>query len=122
MLKDSRELKSYSESFKLKVLSELERGKYTKSEACRVYGIGSGSIYNWIKKYSRFDLLNKQVIVQTMDEKDKVKELEKELKQLRELLIDKDIERLTDKVYLDSAARQLVFKDAKEFKKKANHD
>jgi hypothetical protein len=29
MLKDNRTIKKYSESFKLKVLSELEAGKYT---------------------------------------------------------------------------------------------
>lgn len=122
MLKDSREIKRYSESFKLKILSEIERGKYSKNEISRVYGIGIGTIYSWIKKYSRFELLNKQVIVQTMDEADKIKKLEKEISQLKELLIDKDIERITDKVYLDDAARQLGFKDSKEFKKKVKRD
>lgn len=122
MIKDSREVKRYSESFKLKVLTEIEKGKYSKNEICRVYGIGVGSIYSWIKKYSRFELLNKQIIIQTMDEKDKIKQLEKKIAQLKELLIDKDIERITDKVYLDDAARQLGFKDSKEFKKKAKRD
>ncbi len=57
-----------------------------------------------------------------MDEKDKIKELEKKIAQLKELLIDKDIERITDKVYLDDAARQLGFKNAQEFKKKVKRD
>jgi len=39
MLKDNRTVKNYSESFKLKVLSEIESGKYTKSEVCKVYSI-----------------------------------------------------------------------------------
>jgi len=122
MLKDSRVVRSYSESFKLKVLTELEKGKYSKNEICRLYGVGAGTIYNWIKKYSRFELLNKRVIIQTMDEKDKIKELEDQIQQLKEILIDKDIERITNRVYLDDAARQLGYKDGKAFKKKVKRD
>lgn len=47
MLKDNRTIKKYSESFKLKVLSEIESGKYTKTEVCKLYGIGYGSLYKW---------------------------------------------------------------------------
>ena len=38
MLKDNRNVKRYSEPFKLKVLSELSSGKYTKCEIIRIYG------------------------------------------------------------------------------------
>lgn len=118
MLKDNRTIKHYSESFKLKVLSELESGKYTKNEIVRIYGIGQGTIYSWIKKYSRFDLLNKTVRIETMNEKDKIKSLEKQLKQLKELLIEKDLRNITDEVYLQDAIEQLGYKSIEEFKKK----
>ncbi|MCG8482954.1 MAG: helix-turn-helix domain-containing protein [Clostridia bacterium] len=122
MLKDNRTIKRYSESFKLKVLSELESGKFTKNEIVRIYGIGQGTVYGWIKNYSRFDLLNTQVKVQTMDEKDKVKSLEKRIKQLEKLLVEKDLTHLTDQVYLEDAIRQLGFKDIESFKKKVKRD
>ena len=54
MLKDNRTIKRYSESFKLKVLSEIESGRYSKNEVCNVYGIGIGSLYKWIKKFDKF--------------------------------------------------------------------
>ncbi len=118
MLKDDRTIKRYSESFKLKVLSELACGKYTKNEIRRVYGISLGSLDSWIKKYRRFDLLNQRVKIETMDEKDKVKNLEKELKQLKEILLDAKIKGYMDEAYLDWAAEQLGYKDAQELKKK----
>ena len=65
MLKDDRTIKRYSESFKLKVLSELADGKYTKNEIRRVYGISLGGLDNWIKKYHRFDLLNQCLKIET---------------------------------------------------------
>lgn len=50
MLKDNRVVRSYSESFKLKVLSELRRGEKSKGEIIRAYQIGYGTLYDWIKK------------------------------------------------------------------------
>lgn len=118
MLKDNRTVKRYSESFKLKVLSEISRGKYSKNEVVKLYEVNPSTVYSWIKKYSRFDLLNKQVKIVTMNEKDKVKALEDQIKQLKELLIEKDLTLLTDKVYLKDAVRQLGYKDIEDFKKK----
>jgi transposase-like protein len=122
MLKDNRTVKRYSESFKLKILKEIETGKYSKSEVLSLYDIGPGTLYSWIKKYSRFDLLNRQVKILTMSEKDKIKELEKQIQQLKELLVEKDLTNLTDKVYFQDAVRQLVFKDIEDFKKKVKKD
>ena len=53
MLKDNRTIKKYSESFKLKVLSEIESGKYTRTEICKVYDIGTPGLYRWIKKFDK---------------------------------------------------------------------
>jgi transposase-like protein len=122
MLKDNRTVKRYSESFKLKILKEIETGKYSKSEVRVIYDLSPGTLYSWIKKYSRFDLLNRQVKILTMSEKDKIKELEKQIQQLKELLVEKDLTNLTDKVYFQDAVRQLGFKDIEDFKKKVKKD
>jgi transposase-like protein len=118
MLKNNQTVRRYSESFKLKILSELESGRYTKNEIIRIYGIGTGSLFNWIKKYGKLELLNKRVKVETMDEKDKLKKLEKEIKQLKELLIQKDINGLMNEAYLEYAAKRLGYKSVEELKKK----
>ena len=120
MLKDNRTLKRYSEAFKLQILSELDSGKYTKGEIIRIYGIAPGSIYNWIKKYSKFDLLNKRIKIETMDDIDKIKKLEEENKQLKELLVQKDIKGFLDDAYLEYAVKELGYKSLEELKKKLN--
>lgn len=118
MLKDNRTIKSYSESFRLKVLSELEQGKYTKSEVRRVYGLGPGTIYNWIRKYDRSSLMNKHIRIETMEEKDKIKELEKRIAELKELLVDKDLKLFINDMYLETISEELGFKDVQQLKKK----
>ena len=118
MLKDNRTIKRYSESFKLQILSELETGKYTKSEIMRIYGVGGGTLDRWIKKYGKFDLLNRRIKIETMEDIDKIKRLESEIKQLKELLVRKDIKGFLDESYLDYAAKQLGYKNVDELKKK----
>lgn len=118
MLKDNRTIKRYSESFKLQVLSDLETGKFTKREIFRVYGIGPGSLESWIKKYGKFDLFNKRIKIETMEDIDKIKKLEAEIKQLKELLVQKDIKGYLDESYLEYAAKQLGYKSVDELKKK----
>lgn len=117
MLKDDRTIKRYSESFKLKVLSELAKGKYSKNDIQRVYGISPGGLDYWIKKYRRFDLINKRIKIETMDEISKLKKLEEENKKLRELLVKKDMDELMYEAYLKVAAEKLGYKNVDELKK-----
>ena len=58
-----------------------------------------------------------QVAVQA-DALDKIKKLEEEIKQLKELLIQKDINGLMNEAYLEYAAKRLGFKSVEELKKK----
>jgi transposase-like protein len=118
MLKNNQTIKRYSESFKLKLLDELSSGKYTKRELSRIYSVGASTITDWIHKYKREDLLNTRLNVETMDELSRIHELEKELEQLKELLIKKDLDKLVLDSYLEVAAQKLGMKDAAELKKK----
>ena len=118
MLKDNRIVKSYSESFKLQVISELETGALSKNALVKKYDISYPSLHNWIKKYGKLELLNKRVKIQTLEETDKIKKLEEEIRQLKELLVQKDIKGYLDEAYLEYAAKQLGFKSVEELKKK----
>ena len=64
--------------------------------------------------------MNTRVTVQTDDELSRIKALQKELKQLKELLIKKDLEQLVNDSYLKVAAQDLGYKDVEELKKKLN--
>jgi len=120
MYKNDGYVRRYSESFKLKVLAELSKGNHSKRQVGLLYGIQSSTINEWIKKYNRKDLMNTRVLVQTDDELTRIKALQKELKQLKELLIKKDLDKLIDDSYLKVAAKKLGYKDVLELKKKLN--
>jgi len=120
MYKNDGYVRRYSESFKLKVLAELSKGNHSKRQIGLLYGIQPSTINEWIKKYNRTDLMNTRVLVQTDDELTRIKALQKELKQLKELLIKKDLDKLIDDSYLTVAAKKLGYKDVSELKKKLN--
>ena len=122
MLKDDRVLKSYSENFKLKVLSEIESGRISKADARRIYGMSTGSLYKWIKRYSKFELLNHQVRIETMEERDRIKALEDENRKLKQVLADKDVKLLVNDAMLEVLRKQMGFKSVAELKKKYDID
>ena len=73
----------YSNSFKLMIVHELEEGSSFEAVRKR-YGIGgAATIQKWVKKYGKHHLLNKTIRVETMNERDRLKELEAENKKLK---------------------------------------
>lgn len=78
----------YSICFKQKVVKEIEEGLGIEA-ARRLYDIkGQGTIQRWLRKFGRNHLLNKIVRIEMEGEKDRVKELEQEIKKLKEALAD----------------------------------
>src|SRR5659263_55515 len=117
MYKNDQVTRRYSESFKLKILSELSSGKYSKRELSRIYGLHHSTINEWIKKYGRKDLMNTRIMVENQDEISRIKALQKELEQLKNLLLKKDLEQLVNDSYLEVAAEELGYKNVAELKK-----
>ncbi len=120
MYKNDGITRRYSESFKLKLLSELSTGKYSKRQLARIYGINPSTVNEWIKKYDRKDLMNTRIMIETKDEISRLKALQKEVEQLKDLLIKKDLEHLVQDSYLEVAAENLGYKDIEELKKNLN--
>lgn len=84
----------YSISFKQKVVKEIEEEGMGIQQAARRYGIKGGStIQGWIKQFGKNHLLNKIVRVEMKGEKDRVKELESEIKKLKIALADATMEK-----------------------------
>ena len=86
-MSETRTIIRYSKAFQQKVVTEIELGKLTIGEARKIYDIkGNGTIENWLKKFGKNHLLAKVVRVEMKDEKDKIKELEREKRQLESAL------------------------------------
>jgi transposase len=118
MYKNDLSARRYSDAFKLKILDEFSKGKYSKRDLSRLYGIRSSTINDWIKKFDRKDLKNTRIIVENADEISKLKLLQKEIEQLKKLLLKKDLELLANDSYLEIAAKKMGLKSVSELKKK----
>tara|TARA_Y100001963_G_scaffold150598_1_gene231968 strand:+ start:89 stop:460 length:372 start_codon:yes stop_codon:yes gene_type:complete len=120
MYKNDKVIRRYSESFKLKILDELTTGKLNKNQLGKLYGINPTTINEWIRKYERKDLMNTRIKVETKDEITRIKELQKEIEQLKKLLLKKDLDAMVEESYLEVAAEKLGYKSVIELKKKLN--
>ena len=118
MYKNDKVIRRYSEPFKLKILDELTTGKLNKSQLGKLYGINPTTINEWIRKYNRKDLMNTRIKVETKDEITRIKALQKEIKQLKKLLLKKDLDAMVLESYLEVAAQDLGYKSVTELKKK----
>ena len=120
MYQNDKVVRRYSESFKLKVLDELSTGNYSKKKLGNLYGVNPSTINEWIRKYDRKDLMNTRILVENIDETTRLKALKKEIEQLKNLLIKKDLAKLVDDSYLEVAAKNLGYKSVEELKKNLN--
>ena len=78
----------YSISFKQMVVKEIEEGG-EREFIRKKYNIGGGqTISNWIKSFGKHHLLNQIVRIETMNEKDRLKQLEEDNKKLKLALAD----------------------------------
>lgn len=88
MTKTVLEFKRYSISFKRQVVEEVESGSsffYLRKK----YDIrGAETIQKWVKSFGKNHLLNKTVRIEILDEKNRLKELEKENRNLKSALAD----------------------------------
>ena len=117
MYKNDQVTRRYSEGFKLKVLAELSSGKYSKRQLSMIYGLQCSTINGWIKKYNRKELMNTRIMVENQDDISRLKAQQKEIEQLKKLLLKKDLELLANDAYLEIVAEKLGFKNVTELKK-----
>ena len=98
----------YSSAFKQKVISEIESGKLTRTEASKLYGISGGSTINtWLRRSGKKYLLNKIVRVELKSEVSKLKQLEKEKKELESALANAHLKLITYETLIEVAEEEL---------------
>ena len=109
---------SYSEAFKQQVVREIERGKFCSiNEASQAYGIRGGStVGRWLRRYGSRDILPKKVRIQTLKERDQLKQARERIRQLETALADATIDRDLEASYLKIACERMDI-DLPEFKK-----
>ena len=110
----------YSEAFKLKVVRELEEGRFgSLNEASQAFGVkGAMTVGKWARRYGKDHLLGKVVCVMKADEQEEVQTLRKQVRELKAALADAHLDLKLDAAYLKIACRAAGVDDVEDFKKK----
>jgi len=109
----------YSEAFKRQVVEEIATGKFSSAYRAQVaYGIkGNATVSKWIRKYGRDELIPRCVRIETMEEKDQLKEARKRIRELEAALADAHIDQCLEHAFLEIACERMEV-DLDDFKKK----
>ena len=116
-----RTVMRYSMGFKQQVIEQLESGRFGSiNEVKEHFGIlGDYTVQRWLQKYGRNHLCAKVVRVEKPDEKNRIRELKKQVRQLKEALGQTQAEKIIGEEFLKIACEQLG-QDVEKFKKKAD--
>jgi transposase len=117
---DRKEVRRYSEAFKMQVVRELEEGRFkTATEAGRAYGVKwPYTVASWVRQLGKNHLLGKMVRVMKADEETEVKALRKRVRELERALADAHIDLKLEGAYVKLACKAAGVEDVVEFKKK----
>lgn len=107
MTKQTKCTYRYSISFKQQVVREIEQEGLEIAQAKRKYGIKGGiTVQNWLRKFGRSHLLNQIIRVETMEEKDRIKQLEDQVKKLKLALADSLLAQRSLEVVIQEADKE----------------
>ena len=107
----------YSVQFRQSVVKDIESGM-SVMECRRRHGVSIGSIYSWLRKYGKHEILCTKIIVMKTEEQTTEQKLRAENKVLKDALLQSQLERISAESYLEIACERLKC-DVDDFKKKA---
>lgn len=111
-----RVLRRYSDAFKRSVVAEVESGRYTALEAAAAHQINFTSVYKWLKQLGSPDSHTRIVRIEMPDERNRIKELEKEKRALESALAQAHMKI----ILLESTVEVLEEKAGLQVKKKTD--
>ena len=110
--------KRYSLALKQKIMEEIRDGKWTSAwQASKMYGIKDQTVYKWMDKLGFSHLKTRIVEVKTLDEIDEVKQLRKQVKELKLALAEETLSRQIEQATVQVAS-SIIGISVEELKKK----
>lgn len=86
-----RKHRKYSEDFKRTIVSIFEKGEYSVLQLEKLYNICNATIYNWVYKYSTLNEKGCRIVEMENSNQHKLKELSKKVKELEQMVGQKQI-------------------------------
>jgi transposase len=81
----------FSEDFKRKKVSELERNLVSISELCREYQVSNTAVYKWIYKYSVMRKKGLKQVVEAKSDSKKILNLKEQVRELERIIGEKQV-------------------------------
>ena len=85
MTTEERRRRRFSEEFRREQVALIEQGELSIADVSRLYEVRANNVRKWVKKYgktSRYD----QVVITTKEEVNRIKDLEKEVENLKKII------------------------------------
>lgn len=92
LTKSERKTRYFSESFRKQKVTELEKRITTIAEICRTYQVCRNTVYRWINKYSSLKQQGVRLVVETESDTRRIGLLEQKVRELEQLVGQKQIE------------------------------
>jgi len=86
-----RQGRYFSEEFKRKKVSEIDRNLVKVSELCRAYQVSKTAIYKWIYRYSRMHKKQERQVVESKSDSKKILALQEQVKELERIIGEKQV-------------------------------
>lgn len=86
-----RRQRSFSDSFKIQKVRELETGKTKISELCKQYEVSATNVYRWLNKFGIMKNKKERLIVETDSDTKQLLELKKKVAELERVIGQKQI-------------------------------
>jgi len=90
-LKKLRKRRVFADEFKQSLVKEFDNGQFSVNELGRLHGIADTVIYRWIYKFSTFNQKGYRIIEMKDSSKKKLKDLEQKIKNLEQIVGQKQI-------------------------------
>ncbi len=110
-----RQNRYFSESFKRKKVSEIERNLSSVSEISKEYQVSATSIYKWLYKYSMQRKRGTKQVIEMKSDTRKIQALKEKVKELEQMLGQKTIEAEFHKKMVEIASEEVGFDIKKKF-------
>ncbi len=90
-LRQLKKKRRFTDEFKKEIVSIFESGKLSVLQLQKLYGINGTVIYRWIYKFSTFNKKGCRIVEMSVSSHNKLKELEAKVKQLEQIVGQKQI-------------------------------
>jgi transposase-like protein len=111
-----RRYRRFSDSFKIKIVRELERKKTRVSEVCKAYEVTDTAVYKWIDKFGSKKKPSR-TIVESKSDTSKILALQKRIAELERALGQKQLELEFNQKLIEFAEKKFDIDIKKKSKK-----